>query len=288
MSTNFRLFGPVHLLILASVPAIAMVFSMASRQGQPSARWIRYGLGTFLALNEVVWYGYKLHFEGFRFPEGLPLQLCDLALWLTVFSLFTLRPLAFEIAYFAGLGGSGMALLTPDLWAPLASYPTIYFFLAHGMIVVCILMLLWSKQAKLRRGSVIRVFCVLNAYTTAIAIFDSIFKTNYMYLCRKPPGASILDLLGPWPFYVIWGEVVALIVFWLLSLPVRGCLSHFWIASPDRTAGKASRGPSTGAGRATPSDLELTSPARRRFASSLTSPVQALFRRTRARSLGPR
>ncbi len=221
MTTGFHLFGPVHLLILASVFAIAGALSMASRRSQASARTIRYVLGAVLALNELVWYAYRIHFEGFRFPEGLPLQLCDLTLWLTVAALFTLNPLAFEVVYFAGLGGSGMALLTPDLWAPLASYPTIYFFLAHGMVFACPLMLLWSKQAKPRPRSPWKVFAALNAYAGAIGIFNAIFKTNYMYLCDKPASASILNFLGPWPLYLVACEVVALLIFWLLWLPLR-------------------------------------------------------------------
>ena len=221
MSNHFHLFGPVHLLILTSVPVIAVAVSMASRRKRAYARRIRYCLGTVLALNELAWYGYRLHFEGIRFPEGLPLQLCDLTLWLTVLALFTLNPLAFETAYFAGLGGSGMALLTPDLWAPLASYPTIYFFATHGMVVACLLMLIWSKQAKPRPGSLWKVFALLNAYAAVIATFDAVFKTNYMYLCTKPAGASIMDFLGPWPLYLLWCEIAALVIFWLLWLPVR-------------------------------------------------------------------
>jgi hypothetical integral membrane protein (TIGR02206 family) len=221
MSSQFHLFGPLHLLILSAVPSIAIVLSMTSRLSPTAARWIRYGLGAFLALNELVWYAYRLHFEGFRFPEGLPLQLCDLTLWLTVLALFTLNPLAFETAYFAGLGGSGMALLTPDLWAPIASYPTIYFFLAHGMVVACLLTVLWSNQAKPRPGSLWRVLGALNVYAAVIGLFNAVFKTNYMYLCSKPAGASIIDFLGPWPLYLVWCEAVALFIFWLLWLPAR-------------------------------------------------------------------
>jgi len=221
MSNHLHLFGPVHLLILASVPAIAILLSMAARHSRTSARWTRYTLGGLLALNELAWYAYRLRFEGFRFPEGLPLELCDLTLWLTVLALFTLNPIAFEIAYFAGIGGSGMALLTPDLWAPLLSYPTIYFFLAHGMIVVCLLMVLWSKQAKPRPGSPWKVFGALNAYAAPIAVFNAIFNTNYMYLCSKPAGASIIDFLGPWPVYLVGCEAIALAIFWLLWLPIR-------------------------------------------------------------------
>ena len=32
--------------------------------------------------------------------------------------------------------------------------------------------------------------------------FNSITGTNYGYLNRKPPTASILDVLGPWPVYL--------------------------------------------------------------------------------------
>ncbi len=221
MANHLHLFGPTHFLILASIPVVAILLSLVAQQSPGLARWTRYTLGTILALNEFAWYAYRLRFEGFRFPDGPPLQLCDLTLWLTVFALFSLNPFVFETAYFAGLGGSGMALLTPDLWAPLTSYPTIYFFLAHGMVVVCLLMLLWSKQAKPRPGSLWKVFAVLNGYAAAIAVFNAVFNTNYMYLWRKPASASIIDVLGPWPVYLLGCEAVTLAIFWLLWLPFR-------------------------------------------------------------------
>lgn len=218
---NSRLALPEHLLILAAVLAISLALSTVVRCKARLIRAIRFSLGAFLAVNELVWYGYRLHEAGFRFPEALPLQLCDLTLWLTVIAALTLNRGVYEVAYFGGIGGSSMALLTPDLWAPVLSYPTVYFFLSHGFVVITLFTLTKGRLARPRPGCVWRAFAILNVYTAAIAVFDATFKTNYMYLCRKPVSASILDYFGPWPAYILVEEGFALVVFCLLWLPVR-------------------------------------------------------------------
>ncbi len=220
MKSNFVLFGWIHWLILISIPAVAWGASQLTRRFPEQATLHRWVLGGLLLLNELIYYGYKFSRHWFQFPAGLPLQLCDLIVWLTVIAAFTLWQAPFEFAFFTGLVGTSMAVITPDLWDPFPSYPTIYFFLAHGGIVMVLLYLWWSRQAKPQPGCIRRVMLMLNGYALTIGLFNWAFGTNYMYLCQKPP-ASLLDYLGPWPVYLLGGELVALAFFSLLALPFR-------------------------------------------------------------------
>jgi hypothetical integral membrane protein (TIGR02206 family) len=219
--SDFVLFGAAHLAILSSVPAVAALLGWWGRRGVAAARNLRWAAGLFLLVNELVWYAFKYHRYHIPFPEGLPLQLCDLALWATIAACFTLKPWVFEVAYYTGLGGSAQAVLTPDLWEPFPSYPTIYFFLAHAGLMIVLLTLIWSGQARPRPDSLWRGFAAANLWAFATGIFNWVFGTNYMYLCRKPAGASLLDWFGPWPWYLAAGELMALAVFALLWLPFR-------------------------------------------------------------------
>jgi hypothetical integral membrane protein (TIGR02206 family) len=216
-----KLFGPAHLLLLAVIAAVGILLCRECRRRPEHARAIRLVLGYGLAVNEIIWWTFRYAHEGVRLGN-LPLQLCDVTLWATVVACLLPITIVVEFAYFAGLAGAGMALLTPDLWSPWPSYPAIYFFIAHGAIVIGVAVLVFGRVCPLRPRAMWRAFGILLGYAAAAGAFNALLGTNYMYLCRKPASGSILDLLGPWPIYLLAGAAAALVLFALLSLPLSG------------------------------------------------------------------
>lgn len=216
-----RLFGPVHVPLLIGIAAAAALLANLCRRGVVPTRTVRLAFGYGLAANEIIWWIFRYSHEGFRFPQNLPFQLCDVTVWSTVIACITLIRWSVEFSYFAGLAGAGMAVITPDLWSPWPSYPAVYFFLAHGGIVIAIVALVFGGISRLRPGAVWRAFGMLLIYVAFLAIFDATFRTNYMYLCSKPNNETLLTVLGPWPVYLVAGMAIALALFWLLWLPLR-------------------------------------------------------------------
>jgi hypothetical integral membrane protein (TIGR02206 family) len=200
--------------------ALAAALSWICRTHETWVRPMRFALGYGIAANELVWWIFRYSREGIHL-NNLPLQLCDLTVWLTVLACLTLIPAVVECAYFAGVAGSGMAILTPNLWSSWPSYPAIYFFVAHGGVLVGSAVLTFGRIAVPRQGAIWRVFGILAVYAAVVGAFNAVFGSNYMYLCHKPGNPSLLDWLGPWPLYLVSSTVVALLLFWLLWLPFR-------------------------------------------------------------------
>jgi hypothetical integral membrane protein (TIGR02206 family) len=212
-----RVLGLGHIAWLIGIAAIAAFLTKYCRQHQTGQRAIRWVLGSALASEELFRYAH----DGIHFPNKLPIHLCTLALWMAVVACFTLTPIAVEFAYFVGLPGSALALLTPDLRAAWNSYDSIRYFFEHGCLVITIIVLVFGKMVPLRSGAAFRGHNMWFVYGVSLLIFNRAFGTNYMYLSHKPANPSPLDYFGPWPVYLVVGELAAIALFWLLWLPVK-------------------------------------------------------------------
>ncbi len=218
----FPLFGPVHLALLAAVPALGLGLAALVRARPALERPVRLGLAAILAANQLAYLAYAAARGWISPPAGLPLELCDLAAWLAVAALAGAPPAAGELLYFVGLAGTVQALLTPDLGVAFPSYPAAKFFLGHGGTVAAALLLLATGRLRPRRGAWWRALAILNAYAAAVLVLDRVAGTNYLYLAHKPPVPTLLDRMGPWPWYILAADALAAALFWLLQLPFRG------------------------------------------------------------------
>ncbi len=150
---------------------------------------------------------------------SLPMQLCDWVLIACLITLFRPNALASEIAYFWGLGGTLQAVLTPDVAQGFPSWRFIQFFWGHGVTLLCIAYIVAAQNFRPRPRSVFRMMIAMNVYGLAALSLDLAFGWNYGYLLHKPQGASLLDHLGPWPWYIVALEGIGLVTFSLLGLP---------------------------------------------------------------------
>jgi len=151
--------------------------------------------------------------------EMLPLHLCDIGAILSCIMLINRSYRLYEITYFWALGGTVQALLTPDLTYGFPHSSFLFYFVTHGLIIVNVIYATVLFKYRPTLMSIWRAFVVTAGYAILIAPINLLLNTNYLYLCHKPASASILDFLGPWPWYLLSLIPVSFIIFFIYYLP---------------------------------------------------------------------
>jgi len=151
----------------------------------------------------------------FDIDVTLPLHLCDLAWVAASVALWTHHRYAVALTYFWGLVLTTQGILTPSLGE---DFPEVRFFAywaLHLLIVWTAVYLVWGLGlAPAWRDYGVALGATL-LWAVTVYTFNEVADTNYGYLQRKPSNGSILDLLGPWPWYVV-AEIAIVAVVWAL------------------------------------------------------------------------
>lgn len=215
----FDLFGPVHLATLGVIVVVAVLLPLAVRSGAPGAvRQVAGGLALLLVAQELFQLALLWQRHG-PSPELLPLHLCSMAVWLSAWMLITASPRVYEVAYFWGMGGTTQALLTPDLAVGFPSLAYVMFYLGHGLVIVAVLYATVAFRLRPWPGSIVRVALITLAYAAVVYGINVALGNNFLFLMAKPSGASLMDWLGPWPWYWLGLIAIGLLTFALSYTP---------------------------------------------------------------------
>jgi hypothetical integral membrane protein (TIGR02206 family) len=221
---EFTAYGPSHLVVLAIfvIGAVLLVW-IGRRQTEAQARVLGRVLSVALIVALVVAMAYKL--ARLDIQTSVPLQLCDIAEIVAAYALWSQRHWAFAITYYWGLFLSSQALITPDIGTPAEGAPDfphhlfVTFFALHVLVVWAAIYLTWGQRMRPRWRDFRFAAIVGLAWVAFTLAFNLIVGTNYGYLNGKPPTASVLDFLGPWPLYLLAEIAIVLIVWALMTWP---------------------------------------------------------------------
>jgi hypothetical integral membrane protein (TIGR02206 family) len=176
-------------------------------------------LSILLLAKGLLWF-YTIFTDGpWRSSYGLPLYLCDIAVFVAAAACWWRSQLLVEVLYFWALAGVIEGIITPDLPRTLSHLLVFQYALGHLAVVAAAIYLVVGLKIFPSRFAVVKVYIITILYTALTAFVDWRTGGNYMFLRRRPHSWSILNLFGPWPWYIAIAGVVAILFFLVLNLP---------------------------------------------------------------------
>jgi len=221
--TPFELFGTVHLITIAVV-IITSIFlpKFYKNKSDHQISMMKKIIAGVIAAHVII-SPYKdlyLLANPYDWRETIPLHMCDLSEIFLIWFLLGGPRILYICAFFWGLGGATMAILTPDISHHDLDY--IFFMVGHGMIIVGIMYATVTLGNRPYAKDIATV-----ALITALVLLPIVYvinlllgePANFWYLMSKPAGASLMDTFPEPPYHLIVTTPIAIALFYLIYLP---------------------------------------------------------------------
>lgn len=212
----FVLFSTYHLVTLGLIALASFALPLAVR-GRPA---LHQPVANAFAITLLIIQSWKILHRALYLDQSillhLPLHICGISTFLVAIMLLRRSFSFYEVLIFWGLGATPQAILTPNLEYAFPHPQYFGFFITHGMIIVGVLYATLVFDFRPTWKSFGKGILALNLYALFVTPFNLFLDANYLFLRAKPAGASLMDSLGPWPWYLIPLEFLGAFFFLLV------------------------------------------------------------------------
>ena len=214
---SFELFGLSHLaatiffiFLLIFLPYYSKSYLSLGQQ-----KYLGNFLGYLIFLSYPIWVLLELIGGSFDIKLHLPFHLCRFANLLLPIVMLRCNEFIFQILFYWGLSGMFQGIITPDIVQDFPHFHYFRFFIGHHLMVVALIYLIIVHKMMPTIVGLRNSFIGLNLFLIISFIVNIILDANYFWIMDKPPTGSLLDYMGPWPWYILTAEFVALAHFGL-------------------------------------------------------------------------
>lgn len=223
----FELFGITHFLcIFVTIIGIFLVYTNRNKIYKLPYN-IKKRIKLFIVLtmfiNMKLYYIPLMIYGRYDWQNHLPLHFCFISGYLFMYALLFSKPKLYKIVYFFAYMGPIPAILWPDpgVKSSFDSFLFYQFFMSHHFFLVANLFVFYCQDYALKYKDVIKSFVVANCIFIVMAIFNMIFKTNYIMSNELPP--HVVELFPflekiDYPFIVL--EFTALVIINIAYIPI--------------------------------------------------------------------
>ncbi|MBK5347436.1 TIGR02206 family membrane protein [Bacillus sp. TH44] len=175
---------------------------------------VRYAIAFLFIGSEIGLHMWEWKAGIFELGTSLPFELCTISLLLASIMIVTKSYRIYEIVFFTGIIGASQAILTPNVQYAFPHFRFIEFFIAHVLLIWAPLFMTWVEGYRPTLQSIKRTMIFLNIVIPIVSFVNYKTGGNYMFLAHKPETASLLDMLGPHPYYFTALRVTGSILWW--------------------------------------------------------------------------
>ncbi len=161
----------------------------------------------------------KMALGTFSSSEDLPFHLCNTCVYLLPVFMHTRRKELFFVLFCWIISGTLQGILTPNIAEGFPHYNFLRYWIIHCGLVTAILYAVFILKMRMTFNGVLTAFFAIQIYAVFAFSVNFLLSANYGFLSAKPAHASLFDVLGEYPYYLISLEGVAIVLFTVCWLP---------------------------------------------------------------------